>query len=73
MEPDDHAAHDDHADVATEPALDETDLAALERDLAAVETALERLDAGTYWTDEATGAPLPDELLERDPVARRTP
>ena len=30
-----------------------------------------RLDAGTYWTDEITGAPLGDELLAADPVARR--
>ncbi len=53
------------------PALDETDLSALERDLAAVDAALERLDTGTYWTDEVTGEPIPDDVLERDPVARR--
>ena len=45
----------------------------IERDLAGVETALQRLDAGTYWTDEATGEPIPDEALAADPVARRTP
>lgn len=46
------------------------DLDRIERDLAGVETALRRLDDETYWTDEVTGAPLPDELLAADPVAR---
>jgi hypothetical protein len=47
------------------------DLDRVERDLEGVETAMARLDAGTYWTDEITGAPLSDELLAADPVARR--
>lgn len=47
------------------------DLDAVERDLADVEVALARLDAGTYWTDEVTGEPLPVELLEQHPTARR--
>ena len=47
------------------------DLDAIERDLAGVEAALARLDAGTYWTDEVTGEPLPDEVLAADPTARR--
>ncbi|MEX0848252.1 MAG: hypothetical protein WD023_10785 [Ilumatobacteraceae bacterium] len=47
------------------------DLDGIERDLASVETALQRLDAGTYWTDEITGELLPDELLAVDPTARR--
>jgi hypothetical protein len=47
------------------------DLDRVERDLEGVEAALERLDAGTYWTDEITGAPLSDGLLASDPVARR--
>ena len=49
------------------------DLDAIEKDLADVETALNRLDAGTYWTDEVTGQPLPDALLEASPLARRNP
>lgn len=61
------------ADVPAESDGDLADLAGLERDLAAVETALERLDADTYWTDEVTGEPIPDEVLERDPIARRVP
>jgi RNA polymerase-binding transcription factor DksA len=47
------------------------DLDGIERDLAAVETALQRLDAGTYWTDEVTGETIADEVLAVDPTARR--
>ncbi len=47
------------------------DLDAIERDLADVEVALARLDAGTYWTDEVTGAELPADLLDEQPTARR--
>ncbi|MEN9646087.1 MAG: hypothetical protein RL238_2756 [Actinomycetota bacterium] len=59
---------------ATEQSTDEApalDLDAVERDLADVEVALARLDAGSYWTDEVTGDPLPVELLEQHPTARR--
>ncbi|HEY5663279.1 MAG TPA: hypothetical protein VIS05_04505 [Ilumatobacter sp.] len=52
---------------------EQADLDRIEADLAGVESALERLDAGTYWSDEVTGDPLPDELLIADPVARRAP
>jgi RNA polymerase-binding transcription factor DksA len=53
-------------------AADETlDLDAIERDLADVEVALTRLDAGTYWTDEVTGAELSQEILAANPTARR--
>jgi RNA polymerase-binding transcription factor DksA len=51
----------------------DVDLDAVERDLADVETALIRLDAGTYWTDEVTGAPIPDDLLAEHPLVRRAP
>ena len=47
------------------------DLDRVERDLEGVEAALARLDAGAYWTDEITGAPLGDDLLAADAVARR--
>ena len=66
---------DAHASPAPPP--DETaatptvDLDAIERDLAAVEVALERLSDGTYWTDEVTGQPIPDDVLAADPTARR--
>ena len=47
------------------------DLDAIARDLDGVDAALKRLDDGTYWTDEVTGEPIPDEVLAADPVARR--
>ena len=47
------------------------DLERIERDLAGVEAALVRLDEGTYWTDEVTGQPIPDDVLATDPVTRR--
>jgi hypothetical protein len=49
----------------------EVDLDEVERDLANVERALERLSDGTYWTDEVTGLPIPDDVLVSDPTARR--
>ena len=54
---------------APDPPLD---LDAIERDLADVEVALTRLAAGTYWTDEVTGAALPHDLLAANPTARRS-
>ena len=48
-------------------------LDAIEADLAGVDVALSRLDDGTYWTDEVTGAPLDAALLESQPTARRNP
>jgi hypothetical protein len=48
------------------------DLDVVLADLDAVELALDRLDAGTYFTDEVTGAALPDDLLTADPTARRS-
>ncbi|MDA2944225.1 MAG: hypothetical protein O2925_01965 [Actinomycetota bacterium] len=42
-------------------------------ELDAVAAALERLDTGTYWTDEVTGAVLDDSVLAADPTARRNP
>jgi hypothetical protein len=69
--------HDDTSAPApadpTASADEPLDLDAIERDLAGVEAALRRLDDGTYWTDEITGHPLPDDLLARDPVARTGP
>ena len=51
----------------------EPDLDAVADDLADVETALTRLDDGTYWTDEVTGEPLPDDALAERPAGRRAP
>ncbi|MEQ1833915.1 MAG: hypothetical protein ABL977_12745 [Candidatus Eisenbacteria bacterium] len=66
-----HARHSNL--TAMEPEAHALDLDAVERDLADVEVALARLDAGSYWTDEVTGAALPDELLAQQPTARRAP
>jgi RNA polymerase-binding transcription factor DksA len=64
---------DDDATAASEPAGedDRLDLDAISADLEGVEAALVRLGDGTYWTDEVTGEPLPDELLAAHPTARR--
>ncbi len=43
----------------------------VEARLAAIEGALQRLEAGTYWTCEACGAPLEEADLEADPAASR--
>jgi len=45
----------------------------IESDLAEVEVALARLDAGTYWTCEITGQPLPADQLAANPTMRRLP
>ena len=50
---------------------DALDLDAIDQDLTDVETALQRLDAGTYFVDEITGAPLSQDLLNSNPTARR--
>ena len=54
-------------DVAPADVLDLDGIAA---DLAGVEIALARLEAGTYFTDEVTGEPLPEEFLVANPTAR---
>ena len=50
---------------------DALDLDAIDQDLTDVEAALQRLDAGTYFVDEITGAPLSQEMLNANPTARR--
>ncbi len=68
---DDHAASLDDTLESDRPST--VDLDAIESDLASVETALARLEAGTYWTDEVTGEPIPDQVLAHDPLVRRLP
>lgn len=46
------------------------DLDAIERDLTDVQTALDRLNDGSYWTDEVTGEPIADDVLASHPTAR---
>lgn len=70
-----HDGRDDPAESASDPidhvVDDELDLDAIERELDGVEAALQRLDDGTYWTDEVTGEPIPDAALLTNPTARR--
>jgi RNA polymerase-binding transcription factor DksA len=76
----DLADRDPSADPTPEPTTERSvaeapslDLAAIEADLAAVDVALARLDAGTYWTCEVTGQPLPEDLMVAEPTRRRLP
>ena len=50
--------------------MSQPDLDAIERDLNDVETSLERLDAGSYFIDEVTGADIPDSVLAANPTSR---
>ncbi len=63
--------------MSTDADSGETDTnAALDRlanDLEAVASALTRLEAGTYWSDEISGEPIDDSVLAADPTARRNP
>ncbi|MEY3589183.1 MAG: hypothetical protein RJA47_1779 [Actinomycetota bacterium] len=47
------------------------DLDRIEQDLADVDIALGRLEDGTYWTCEVTGAEIPAEKLAENPTLRR--
>ena len=49
----------------------EPDLERIAGDLADIERSLERLSDGSYWTDEITGETIPDDVLAKDPTARR--
>ena len=44
---------------------------AIERDLNDVDVAMDRLEKGTYFSDEITGAPLQTDFLTTNPLARR--
>ena len=48
------------------------DLDRIEHDLADVDIALGRLEDGTYWTCEVTGAEIPAERLAENPTLRRS-
>jgi hypothetical protein len=56
-----------------QPPRDDLDLDLIAAELADVEVAMERIQAGTYWTDEVTGEPIPDEHLAANPTTRRSP
>ena len=50
-----------------------TTIEAIERDLNDVDVAMDRLEKGTYFSDEVTSAPLRPEFLAANPLARRNP
>lgn len=58
----------DGADERSAPSIDLDALRQIELDLDAVDAAIAALDAGTYGTDAATGAPIDDALLAEDPT-----
>ena len=43
----------------------------IERDLNDVDVAMDRLEKGTYFSDEITGAPMQTDFLTANPLARR--
>jgi len=49
---------------------DVLDLDAIEANLNDVEVALERLESGTYFTDEISGSALSEDVLSANPTAR---
>ena len=53
--------------------LDTALIDVIELDLNAVDAAMDRLEKGTYFTDEITGAPLENNFLVSNPLARRNP
>ena len=53
--------HDSVRDAPGTSPTPDVDLDEIERDLEAVERALDHLSEGTYWTDEVTGQPIPDD------------
>ena len=46
---------------------------AIERDLNDVDAAMDRLEKGTYFNDEVTGAVLQPAFIAANPLARRNP
>ncbi len=65
------SAVNDVSDTSRTSTSEEVDLDTIERDLRDVETSLNRLADGTYWTDEVTGEAISEQVLVRNPMARR--
>ncbi|GDX34113.1 hypothetical protein LBMAG16_09440 [Actinomycetes bacterium] len=53
--------------------FDATLIDAIELDLNDVDAAMARLEKGTYFNDEITGAPIQTDFLTSNPLARRNP
>ena len=61
------------AETTSNSNLDTELIDAIELDLNAVDAAMDRLEKGTYFSDEITGAPLETNFLMSNPLARRNP
>lgn len=61
------------AETTSNSNLDTALIDVIELDLNAVDAAMDRLEKGTYFTDEITGAPLENNFLVSNPLARRNP
>ena len=61
------------AETTSNSNLDTALIDAIELDLNAVDAAMDRLEKGTYFTDEVTGAQLETNFLISNPLARRNP
>ena len=59
------------AETTSNGNLDIALIDAIELDLNGVDAAMERLEKGTYFTDEVTGVPLETNFLISNPLARR--
>ncbi len=59
------------AETTSNGNLDTALIDAIELDLNGVDAAMERLEKGTYFTDEVTGVPLETNFLISNPLARR--
>ena len=67
-------SHEPYTRVMPETTANDADnkmIEAIERDLNDVDVAMDRLEKGTYFNDEVTGAPLRPEFLAANPLARR--
>ena len=75
----DDASHEEQTGESSEAGaevqhemVDQAVAAALQTELAAVVRAEARIAAGTYGRSVESGAPIPDERLEAEPLAERT-
>ena len=67
-------SHEPYTRVMPETTADNADnkmVEAIERDLNDVDVAMDRLEKGTYFNDEVTGAVLQTAFLAANPLARR--
>ena len=67
-------SHEPYTRVMPETPANDADnkmIEAIERDLNDVDAAMDRLEKGTYFNDEVTGAVLQPAFIAANPLARR--